>query len=106
MLAGLAIGQRLVFSERSLYFPSIGFCLLLSLAIGAISTGGLQPGQVRLAAFTLAALILGFSILTWARCLEWRDVLPPQEATSPTIRVGEKGASCAGELPSTIQRES
>jgi hypothetical protein len=106
VVAVLAIGQRLAFTERFLYFPSVGFCLLLSLAIGAISTGGPYGGQVRLAAFTLAALILGFSILTWARCLEWRDVLPSQDATSLTIRVGENGSSCAGGLPSTIQRES
>jgi len=103
------------FSERSLYFPSVGFCLLLALAIGAVSTGwspGAQhrlpgPASVRkvgLAAFTLAALILGFSILTWARCLEWRGERPNHETTSGTIRVGENGSSSSGVFPSTMHR--
>jgi len=103
------------FTERYLYFPSVGFCLLLALAIGAVSTGwspGAQHrqsgpgsgGQIRLAAFTLAAMILGFSILTWARCLEWRGERPTQETVSRTIRVGENGSSGSGTLPSTIQR--
>ena len=110
----VALG-RLEFAERSLYFPSVGFCFLLALAIGAVSTGLLpgtahrrpgpnSDGQVRLAAATLAALILGFSILTWARCLAWRDERPAQVTASRVNRVGEKGSSSSDGFPSTIQR--
>lgn len=116
VLAGLATGERFVFAERFLYFPSVGFCMLLALAIGAVSTGrlpGREPrrsgppsgGEVRLAVFTLAAMISGFSILTWARCLEWRDIGPTQGTVSRAIRFGENGSSCAGGFPSTIQRD-
>ena len=52
-----------------------------------------------------AALISGFSILTWARCLEWRDVPPLQEAASRAILLGENGSSVSGAVPSTIQRD-
>jgi len=92
MTSGLSGDLRIVFSERYLYFPSAGFCLLLGLAIGAVSTGWF-PGrprrsaaqasgsQLRLAALVLAALVSGFSILTWARCLEWRNGEPGHRAT-------------------------
>jgi len=106
--------------ERRLYFASAGFCLLLGLTIGAVSTGWF-PGatrrlsadasgsRVRLAALTLAVLILGFSILTWARCLEWREFNSDQRTTggasSDIRRPGENGSSSPGGFPSTIQRE-
>ena len=74
-----------VFADRLLYMPSAGFCLLLSIIIGAASVGWTpsmirrpaappRPGlSLRLALFALAALVAGFSTLTWARCLDWRN---------------------------------
>jgi hypothetical protein len=92
MTGGLSGDLRIVLSERYLYFPSAGFCLLLGLAIGAVSTGWFPASrrrsaaqssgsQLRLAVLVLAALISGFSILTWARCLEWPEGEPGHRAT-------------------------
>jgi tetratricopeptide (TPR) repeat protein len=90
LLPYLIVGNLLfsvgtIFAERLMYMPSAGFCLLLAIVIGAFSMGWTPPLtrrpiapprsglSLRLALFALAALVAGFSTLTWARCLDWRN---------------------------------
>ena len=67
-----ALGRN-VFTERYLYLPSIGFCLLLSLAATRILS--LAPEKTRKpAAISLLAIIVGvFAVETIQRNPDWKD---------------------------------
>ncbi len=67
-----AVGRN-VFSERYLYLPSVGFCLLVVLI--AARFGRLLPQRLRLpaAVVVLAAVLLFFTAGTVARNSVWKD---------------------------------
>jgi Flp pilus assembly protein TadD len=65
-----------VFAERLAYSPSAGFCLMMGLLLSGFarrSTRGNGAGSFRLALIALAALAAGFTVSTWARCLDWHN---------------------------------
>lgn len=67
-----AVGRN-VFSERYLYLPSVGFCLLIVLM--AVRVGRSLPERFRspAAAVVLGAVLLLFAALTFARNSVWKD---------------------------------
>jgi Flp pilus assembly protein TadD len=67
-----AVGRN-VFTERYLYLPSVGFCLLIVLL--AARVGRLFPGRFRspAAAVALASVLILFTMLTIARNPVWND---------------------------------
>lgn len=65
-----------IFAERLAYLPSAGFCLMMGLLLSRFArrtTRGSAGGSFRLALLALAALVGGFTVSTWARCLDWHN---------------------------------
>ena len=72
VLNAYAVGRN-VFAERYLYLPSVGFCLLIVLL--AAQVGRSLPVHFRssASAVVLAAVLLVFTALTFARNSVWKD---------------------------------
>lgn len=67
---------RALMAERFLYLPSIGFCMIVALAIArfAVSGPGAQARARRFAAAAAAlALVVSYSVRTIVRNEDWRD---------------------------------
>jgi tetratricopeptide (TPR) repeat protein len=65
-----------IFAERLMYMPSAGFCLMLSLLLGAAGMGANDRPELfsrSLASAALFVLVAGLAVACWARCLDWRD---------------------------------
>ncbi len=86
ILLGLApvlhlIPVNQVLAERFLYFPSVGFCVLVALGVLKLGTRGRVPAVV-----AFAVLLISYSVRTVARVPEWKD-----EMTLFTKAVAQSG---------------
>jgi tetratricopeptide (TPR) repeat protein len=90
-----------ILAERFLYLPTVGFCLVLGLAIrralGEVDPGKSASTQLRpAAALALAGLLVGYATLTLSRNEDWKDdyrlylhmVETSPEAPLPHVNVG------------------
>jgi Flp pilus assembly protein TadD len=77
-----ALGRN-AFTERYLYLPSAGFCLLV--ALGAAWLVGRLPAKLRrpVAAVALAAVVAAFTAETVTRNPDWKDDMSLFTATLP-----------------------
>jgi Flp pilus assembly protein TadD len=69
-----AVGRN-VFAERYLYMPSVGFCLLVALAASWVGRRISVRLRAPVAGFSLAAVLLLFTVETRARNAVWKDDL-------------------------------
>jgi tetratricopeptide (TPR) repeat protein len=76
IIGNLLFNVGTVFAERLAYLPSAGFCLMMGLLLSGFARrtmSGSAGGSFRLALIALAALVAGFTVSTWARCLDWHN---------------------------------
>jgi Flp pilus assembly protein TadD len=82
VIGNLLFGVGTIFAERLLYFPSVGFCFLCGMLLLAAAVGRQrQPAAPasparyppRLVLVALGAWLAAFTVLTWARSLDWRN---------------------------------
>lgn len=60
-------------AERFMYLPSVGFCLLLTVALDALGRSFPAGSGRRMFLGIVGMLVLAFALQTFARSLEWRD---------------------------------
>lgn len=107
-----------IFAERVIFFTSVGFCLLFGLFLGDVAAGlprssgrPASPTTIRLAGLAVAILVAAFTMLTWARCHDWRNdetlflAATRAQPSSPRAHfiVGKLHAD-RGELDAAIER--
>jgi tetratricopeptide (TPR) repeat protein len=75
IVGNLLFSVGAILAERFMYYPSVGFCILLGLVFGALAALPGRTGIERrsIALGILALLVTAFLLLTWNRTREWRN---------------------------------